>query len=73
MYICAVDNDDLCEEDGGDHCKVDGGDVCEVDNGKLATVCSRTPQLSPRYSKASHATKTFIFLAANEKVPTFPW
>ena len=42
----------------------DGGDLCEVDHGKLTTACSRTPQLPPRFSEASHAAKTGFFLPA---------
>ena len=31
----------------------------------LAIVCSQMPQLPPHFSKASHAAKTFFFLAAS--------
>ena len=58
-----MDEGDLCEADGGDLCEADGGELCEADDGKLATACSQMPQLPPRFSKASHAAKTF-FLAA---------
>ena len=51
-----ADNDDLCE--------ADSSDLCEADYGELATACSQMPQLSPRFSKASYATKTVVFLAA---------
>ena len=51
--------------DEGDPCETDGGDLCEVDDGKLDTTRSQTPQLPPRFSEASHATKTFFFLAAS--------
>ena len=39
------------------------GDLCEVDDGKLTTARSRMPQLPARFSEASHAAKTFFFLA----------
>ena len=35
-----------------------------MDEGKLATARSRTPQLLPRFSNASHAAKMFVFLSA---------
>ena len=50
--------------DEGDLCEADGGDLCEADDGKLATACSRMPQFPPRFSKASHAAKTFLFFVA---------
>ena len=42
-----------------------GGDLCEVDDGKLATACSRMPQLPRCFSEDSHAAKTFFFLASS--------
>ena len=47
--------------DGGDLC-TDGGDLCEAVDGELTTARSQTPQLPPRFSEASHATKTVFFL-----------
>ena len=55
----------LCAADKGDPCKADTGDLCEADDGKLATPQSRTPQLPARFSEASHAVKTFFFVAVS--------
>ena len=44
---------------------MDGGDLCKADDGKLSTALSRTPQLPPRFSEASHTAKTFFFLAVS--------
>ena len=38
--------------------------LCEADEGKLATTRSRTSQLLPHFSNASHASKIFVFLSA---------
>ena len=46
-------------------CEADGGDLCEADDCELATARSRTPQLPPHVSEASHESKTFFFLAAS--------
>ena len=61
-HVCTVP---LHVADEGDRCEADGGDLCEADDGKLATARSRTPQLPPCFSEASHVTKTFFFLAAS--------
>ena len=49
--------------EGGDLCE-DGGDLCEADDStcKLATARSRTPQLPPHFSEASHAAKMVFVL-----------
>ena len=40
------------------------GELCKADEGKLAIARSRTPQLLPHFSNASHAAKMFVFLSA---------
>ena len=44
---------------------MDGGDLCEADDGKLATACSRRPQLPPRFSESSREAKMVFFLPAS--------
>ena len=56
LYSCNFSTAPFC---------ADGGDLCQVDNSKLATACSRLPQLLPCFSEASHAAKTVLFLSAS--------
>ena len=54
--VCKLQYCNLC---------ADGGDLWETDNGKLVTAHPRMPQLTPRFSKTSHAAKMDFFLPAS--------
>ena len=51
--------------DSGDPCEVDGGGLCKADDGELVTAHLQMPQLPPCFRDASHATRTFVCLAAS--------
>ena len=54
-----ADGGDLRDHEG------DGADLCEVVDSELATARSRTPQLPPRFTEASHTARTFVFVVAS--------